>query len=68
MTIIELQSVLGQTIDAIRNAEGEDIKSTYIKAEYIAKIAKQMINAADVVLRTDKMCETTTRIDKIVGS
>lgn len=68
MTILELQNILGETINEIRSAQDEEeSRKVRLKAEFIAKIAKQMVNAADVVLRTDKMCGTTNRIDSIVG-
>ena len=70
MTLIELQKVLGDTILSLSNSEGapEGLDpSIKTRAEYIAKIAKQMINNADVILRTDKMCNESSRINKIVG-
>lgn len=68
MTILELQNILGDSILDIRGAETEeDAQKARMQAEFIAKLAKQMINAADVVLRTDKMCGTTSRIDAMVG-
>lgn len=68
MTILELQNILGETINEIRSAQDEEeSRKVRLKAEFIAKIAKQMVNAADVVLRTDKMCGTTNRIDAVVG-
>ena len=70
MTLIELQKILGDTIQdlAIGDNGSEGMEHTKkAKAEYIAKIAKQMINNADVILRTDKMCNTNERINKIVG-
>lgn len=68
MTILELQNILGETINEIRSAQDEEeSRKVRLKAEFIAKIAKQMVNAADVVLRTDKMVGTTNRIDAIVG-
>lgn len=68
MTIMELQNILGETITEIRNTnDEEESRKARLKAEFVSKIAKQMINAADVVLRTDKLCGTTNRIDAIVG-
>lgn len=70
MTLIELQKVLGDTILSLTvtedETEGLDLAKK-ARAEYIAKIAKQMINNADVILRTDKMCNENARINKIVG-
>ena len=71
MTLIELQKVLGDTILALSTSEGAPGEgldpALKTRAEYIAKIAKQMINNADVVLRTDKMCNENSRVNKIVG-
>ncbi len=72
MTQIELQAILGEQITAVNNL---DTKSTakesqviLAKADQIARLAKQMINNADVVLRADKLCNSHERIDKVVGS
>ena len=70
MTLIELQKILGDTIRELASDENESEgmePAKKARAEYIAKIAKQMINNADVILRTDKMCNTNERINKIVG-
>ena len=69
MTLIELQEILGDTIRSLVTSESEteEMKTAKDRAEFIAKLAKQMINNADVVLRTDKMCNKNARINKIVG-
>ena len=69
MTILELQDVLGQSIKDVNTSFDDDQKrlDTLNKAEYTAKIAKQMINAADIVLRADKLCGSHSRIDYLVG-
>lgn len=57
MTLVELQKVLGDRI-AVHNdlAMGEEERAKEIeKSDIIARLAKQMINNADVVLRTDKL-------------
>ena len=70
MNMLQLQDRLGTMIEKIMDEEtspkqhSKDLES----AEYVAKIAKQMINNADVVLRTDKLCNKTERIDKVVGN
>lgn len=79
MTLLELQTVLGETIENIRAVKTDGTadplvtKETYSKAESIARLAKQMINNADVVLRADKLQsegkiteESATR--KLVGA
>ena len=67
MTLIELQKVLGDTIQSLATSNTENMDAAKSRAEYIAKIAKQMVNNADVILRTDKMCNANERINKIVG-
>lgn len=69
MTLIELQNVLGQGIEKIIQTENdeEEHKVAMANAEFVAKLAKQMINNADVCLRTDKLSNRHDRIDKIVG-
>ena len=73
MTLIELQGVLGQRISiAIDDSiSAEDMVGENEKSDIIARLAKQMINNADIVLRTDKLraegklCKSA--ISKIVG-
>lgn len=57
MTLIELQKVLGDRI-AIHNdmaMDSEEREKENEKSDIIARLAKQMINNADIVLRTDKL-------------
>lgn len=80
MTLIELQGILGENIKALQelNTEGEGtdpekVKMVYGKAEAIARIAKQMVNNADVVLRKDKLMADgkigkESAISKLVGA
>lgn len=78
MTLIELQDVLGQNIKSVNDIKTdgsvstEEVKAIYGKAENIARLAKQMINNADVVLRSDKLIaegkiQKTDAISKLVG-
>lgn len=63
MTLLELQDALGRAITAIEDGTGN-----IDKAKAIASLAKQMINNADVMLRTDKFVNNKgKRIDKVVG-
>ena len=62
MTLIELQGILGDNIKAVNDmkvsgegADPEEVKAVYGRAEAIARLAKQMVNNADVVLRKDKL-------------
>ena len=59
---LELQGILGENIEAVHNmkvsgadADPEEVKRVYGRAEAIARLAKQMVNNADVVLRKDKL-------------
>ena len=64
MTLLELQDVLGKTIVSIEDGTG-----SIDEAKAIASLAKQMINNADVILRTDKFVNNKgKRIDKAVGT
>lgn len=78
MTLMELQDVLGQNIKSVNDIKTDgsvstdEVKAIYGKAENIARLAKQMINNADVVLRTDKLIaegkiQKTVAISKLVG-
>ena len=49
MTLLELQKMLGEEIQAVKDGTA-DID----RAKAIASLAKQMINNADIVLRTYK--------------
>ena len=64
MTLLELQNVLGEEIQSVKDGTA-DID----KAKAIASLAKQMINNADIVLRTDKFVNNRgKRIDGMVGN
>lgn len=73
MTLMKLQNILGERI-AITNdlAMGEEErKKENEKSDMIARLAKQMINNADVILRTDKLIAEgklqDSTIEKVVG-
>lgn len=73
MTLIELQNILGERI-AITNdlaMSEEERKKENEKSDMIARLAKQMINNADVILRTDKLIAEgklrDSTIEKVVG-
>lgn len=57
MTLMELQEILGERIELHSNTKmsAEDRKKEAETSDIIARLAKQMINNADVVLRTDKL-------------
>lgn len=73
MTLIELQAILGERIKiasdpsitpAVRKMQNE-------QSQMICSLAKQMINNADVMLRTEKLASENklqnTNIQKVVG-
>ena len=68
MTMIEMQTILGNVLDQLMK-EGNDRykKEVHERAEFVAKIAKQMVNNADVVLRADKLCNRNDRINALIG-
>lgn len=75
MTLLELQKILGERIEITNDMamSEEERKKENEKSEIIARLAKQMINNADVVLRTDKLIAESkvskdSTISKIVGS
>ena len=57
MTLLELQKILGERIEITNDmAMGDDErKKENEKSDMIARLAKQMINNADVVLRSEKL-------------
>lgn len=64
MTLLELQDILGKTIQEVDKGTAD-----VDKAKAISTLAKQMINNADIVLRTDKFLNNKgDRIDKMVGT
>ena len=73
MTLYDLQKVLGENIHEINDKvmESDEKREAYEKADIIARLAKQMINNADVILRTDKLIADgklrDSTIEKVVG-
>ena len=69
MTLLRLNEILGDGIEAIidKDASPKDHQKAIENAEYIAKLAKQIINNADVILRTDKICNRNDRANSIIG-
>ncbi|MGI6721082.1 MAG: hypothetical protein ACOX4I_00775 [Anaerovoracaceae bacterium] len=57
MTLYELQNILGETINKIRRTDlTEDQRKAYAsEADSIARLSKQMINNADIMLRADRL-------------
>ena len=57
MTLMELQKILGERIRSVSNTEMsmDERKKEAELSQTISSLAKQMINNADVVLRTEKL-------------
>lgn len=57
MTLLELQNILGERIKIAtdENMKPQDRMRANEQSEIIARLAKQMINNADIVLRTNKL-------------
>ena len=74
MTLYELQYKLGEQIDLItdKTRPAEERNKLAEMAMTVSSLAKQMINNADVVLRTEKLIAEgklkDSVIEKIVGS
>lgn len=74
MTLIELQKILGERIEIAMDKTlsiEERAKEAEI-SQVISSLAKQMINNADVVLRSDKLVAEgklhNSNIQKLVGN
>ena len=69
ITLIEMQEILGTQIKKVTDEEltNEERALVFEQAVYTAKLAKQIINNADIVLRADKLSARHDRIDKVVG-
>ena len=73
MTLYELQKVLGERIEKAQDetlTAEQKIEELEI-SDIIARLAKQMINNADIILRTDKLISegklSNSTIVKVVG-
>jgi hypothetical protein len=73
MTLIELQKILGERISIAVDTKMsmEDRKKETELSQTISSLAKQMINNADIVLRTNKLVAEgklkDSTIEKMVG-
>ena len=73
MTLYGLQKVLGDNIEYISDMalDEDERKKAFEKADMITRLAKQMINNADVILRTDKLLAegkmSDSTIERVVG-
>ena len=72
MTLMELQKILGERIRIVSNTEMsmDERKKEAELSQTISSLAKQMINNADVVLRTEKLVAEgkleTSNIEKLI--
>lgn len=68
MKLTELQSILGEEINKVRQSDADD--DAIKKAQTVALLAKQVINNADVIIRFDKMKssqpELSSRIEELI--
>ena len=55
MTLMELQKILGERIVSNTEMSMDERKKEAELSQTISSLAKQMINNADVVLRTEKL-------------
>ena len=73
MTLLELQNILGERIRLAndRTLTPEERKKETDISQTISSLAKQMINNADVILRTDKLIAEgklhNSNIEKLVS-
>lgn len=75
MTEKELQDVLGERINAMLNLDNlseDEQRFEFQRSDMISRLAKQMINNADVILRTDKLIAegklmSDSIISKVIG-
>ena len=70
MTLLELQNILGERIEIATDEtmKPKDRMKANEQSEIIARLAKQIINNADIVLRTNKLQDEGKLKDRaIVG-
>lgn len=73
MTLLELQEVLGERINIAinKNLSIEERRKETEISQTISSLAKQMINNADIVLRTNKLVVEgkirNSAIERLVG-
>lgn len=66
---LRLQEILFEMLEEVHAAHGGTAAFNYTmtKAEHEAKVAKQIINSADIILRGDKLCGKHDRINDAIG-
>ena len=68
MKLTELQNILGEELNKVRQSDSDD--DTIKRAHTVALLAKQVINNADVIIRFDKMKavqpELRSRIEELI--
>lgn len=68
MSLVELQEVLGQRIEAtLKEMEPEERQIENEQSYLIMNLAKQMINNGDLVLRTEKLMAQTKALENSIA-
>lgn len=68
MTAMKMWNELGEAFMKVKTAGNDRARRDALEnAEYMAKLAKQMSNMGDLILRTDKLVGNTDRINSIIG-
>lgn len=69
VTQIELQEHLGNMLRELMSVDGgtKQFQATLNRAEYVAKISKQIINSADIVVRGNKLSNRTVETEAVIG-
>ena len=68
MTLVELQSVLGERINVtLTEMEPEKRQEENEQSYLIMNLAKQMINNGDLILRTEKLMAQTKSLKESVA-
>ena len=69
LTVIDLFERLGNQAERIfsGNLKGKERKEALEDIEATAKISKQALNAAHLVVKADKMSQKHDRTDRIIG-
>lgn len=68
MTLVELQSVLGERINiTLTDMEPEKRQEENEQSYLIMNLAKQMINNGDLILRTEKLMAQTKSLKESIA-
>lgn len=69
MTNMELNKMLGEAIEEVRNLTENNEHAVFIlrKAEVVSSLAKRTVASNNQIIIVDKMCGRTDRATKVVG-